>query len=133
LYDLKKRCVFVSLRSTAGKLLTKGDSIVRKLTLASTLLLLMVCAVTHANQTNNQLFDCMEKATFELDSQCLSERISQHVDYVSQQQHIENHTQYLGDYAMASITFYPEKMMIEVVAHSEKEQMESLLVYNPIH
>ena len=95
------------------------------------LALLMSFGVAHAESGNSQLFECMDAKTFEMNNQCLSDKISSNIRYRDAQQQVtEQASENFGDYAIATMTFDAEKMQIDIVAHKDALQANNNLAMN---
>ena len=95
------------------------------------LALLMSFGVAHAESGNSQLFECMDAKTFEMNNQCLSDKISSNIRYRDAQQQVtEQASENFGDYAIATMTFDAEKMQIDIVAHKDALQANNSLAMN---
>ncbi|MEG3766996.1 pyridine nucleotide transhydrogenase [Alteromonas sp. 14N.309.X.WAT.G.H12] len=95
------------------------------------LALLMAFGIAHAESDGNQLFDCMDAKSFELNNQCMTDRISNNIRYrEAQYQVTEQASENMGDYAVATMTFHPEKMQIDIVAHRDALQASNTLALN---
>lgn len=95
------------------------------------LALLMSFGVAHAESGENQLFDCMDAKSFEMNNQCMSEKISNNIRYRDAQQQVtELASDNFGDYAIATMTFDAEKMQIDIVAHRDALQAKNSLAMN---
>tara|TARA_B100002049_G_C16008260_1_gene344616 strand:- start:144 stop:449 length:306 start_codon:yes stop_codon:yes gene_type:complete len=91
--------------------------------LLSAIALLATCSIAHAESGSNQLFDCMDAKTFELNNQCISEQISNNVRFRDAQEKVVSVAdESRGDYAIATMTFDQEKMQIDIVAHRDALQ-----------
>lgn len=76
--------------------------------------------IAHAESGSNQLFDCMDAATFEMNDQCMSETIGSSAGYRNAQEEIfSGASDSQGDYAIATMTFDQQKMQIDIVAHKD--------------
>ncbi|WP_100658207.1 pyridine nucleotide transhydrogenase [Alteromonas flava] len=73
----------------------------------------------HANADNGKAFDCMDAKTFEINSQCMAAKINNNVAFGEAQQSIVMAAQESSENAMATVSFYPELRLIEVVAHRD--------------
>lgn len=84
-------------------------------------LAMLTCfGVAHAESGSNQLFDCMDAATFEMNDQCMADTISSNTGYRNAQNEIfSGASDSQGDYAIATMTFDQEKMQIDIVAHKD--------------
>ncbi|RDV24024.1 pyridine nucleotide transhydrogenase [Alteromonas aestuariivivens] len=92
------------------------------------LLLMTSFGVAHAESGQNQLFNCMDAKTFEMNNQCVADQISSNMRYRDAQDKVaqvasENN----GDYAIATMTFDPRKMQIDIVAHRDALQANNTL------
>ena len=93
--------------------------------------LLMSFGVAHAESGNSQLFECMDAKTFEMNNQCMSDKISNNIRYRDAQQQVtEQASENFGDYAIATMTFDAEKMQIDIVAHRDALQAKNNLAMN---
>ena len=96
----------------------------RKLILAS--LLFAGATVAHADTGNDKAFSCMDAETFEINSACMVDKISNNMQFKAAQQSIvETASANSSEYAIATMTFNVEKMTIDIVAHRD-----ALLVRN---
>lgn len=87
------------------------------------LALLSACSIAHAESGSNQLFDCMDAKTFEVNNECMADKISSNVRFRDAQENMVNVAdENLGDYAIATMTFDQEKMQIDIVAHRDALQ-----------
>ena len=92
----------------------------------SALVLSTLFGIAHAETEQNQLFDCMDKETFELNSQCIANNIDSNVAFRDAQTKIITTASESSEYVSATMKFYPEKMLIEVVAHRDALQANRL-------
>ncbi|OFC68759.1 pyridine nucleotide transhydrogenase [Alteromonas confluentis] len=93
--------------------------------------LLMSFGVAHAESGNSQLFECMDAKSFEMNNQCMSDKISNNIRYRDAQQQVtEQASENFGDYAIATMTFDAEKMQIDIVAHRDALQAKNNLAMN---
>lgn len=95
------------------------------------LAMLSVFGIAHAESGSNQLFDCMDANTFEMNNQCMADKISNNIRYRDAQQELVNATSdNNGEYAIATMTFDQEKMQIDIVAHREALNAQNTLAAN---
>lgn len=80
----------------------------------------------HAQANQQKAFDCLDKQTFEINSQCMANRISQNVSFKEMQSNITETATMQSDSVMATIKYYPKDGIIEVVAHRDALNGESL-------
>ena len=93
--------------------------------------LLMSFGVAHAESGNSQLFECMDAKSFEMNNQCMSDKISNNIRYRDAQQQVtEQASENFGDYAIATMTFDAEKMQIDIVAHRDALPAKNNLAMN---
>ena len=79
-----------------------------------------------ANAGNDKAFACMDAKTFEINSSCMVDTISNNVQFKAAQQSIvEAANANSAEYAIATMTFDAKKMTIDIVAHRD-----ALLVKN---
>ena len=92
------------------------------------LALLTTTSIAHAESGNNQLFNCMDSETFEVNSQCMSDQITGNMRFQEAQQQVFDHAnEARGEYAIATMTFDPRKMQIDIVAHRDALQATNKL------
>lgn len=76
--------------------------------------------IAHAESGSNQLFDCMDAKTFEMNNQCMADQIGNNIRFRdAQAKMIEVASESQGDYTIATMTFDQEKMHIDIVAHKD--------------
>ncbi|BBO26224.1 MAG: pyridine nucleotide transhydrogenase [Pseudomonadota bacterium] len=79
-----------------------------------------------ANAGNDKAFACMDAKTFEINSSCMVDTISNNMHFKAAQQSIvEVANANSAEYAIATMTFDAKKMTIDIVAHRD-----ALLVKN---
>ena len=85
-----------------------------------TLALSAAFGIAHAESGDNQLFDCMDAKTFEMNNQCMSDKIGNNIRFRdAQTKLIDIASESQGDYAIATMTFDQENMQIDIVAHKD--------------
>jgi hypothetical protein len=94
------------------------------------LLLSSLFGIAHAETDKSQLFDCMDNETFELNSQCIANNIDSNVAFRDAQTTIINTASESSEYVSATMKFYPEQMLIEIVAHRDALQANRLRAKN---
>ncbi|NDV92580.1 pyridine nucleotide transhydrogenase [Alteromonas sp. 345S023] len=93
--------------------------------------LLSAFGVAHAETQSNQLFDCMDAQSFEINNQCMADKISSNMQFRDSQANLVNiASESRGDYAIATMTFDQENMHIDVVAHREALNAQNTLAAN---
>jgi len=96
----------------------------RKVILAS--LLFVGASMAHADTGNDKAFSCMDTKTFEINSACMVDTISNNMQFKAAQHNIvETANANSSQNAMATMTFNVEEMTIDIVAHRD-----ALLVRN---
>ncbi|AWL12490.1 hypothetical protein HMF8227_02025 [Saliniradius amylolyticus] len=83
--------------------------------------------MAHAGETDNSMFQCMAKDTLEVDSSCVQQRIDTNVEYQNSQKQFFNQSVNASGNVMATMRFYPERHLIEVVAHKDALEKAALL------
>ncbi len=86
------------------------------------ILSLSLCsAVLHASEkeVKNNLFKCVDKESLVLDQSCIETTLESDMSIQQQGFKIAGLNGELGENAMATMSFYPEKMLIEIVAHAD--------------
>lgn len=95
------------------------------------LALSMAFGVAHADTNEKGLFDCMDDKTFELNNQCMSEKIGNSIQFrEAQNKVIDVASQNTGEYVVATMTFDQRKMQIDIVAHREALLARNVLAAN---
>ena len=95
------------------------------------LALVSTFGIAHAESGSNQLFDCMDAKTFEMNNQCMADKISNNIRYRDAENLVaEQAGDNLGEYAIATMTFDQEKMQIDIVAHRDALQAKNTLAAN---
>lgn len=79
---------------------------------------MVVSQAALANNSQN-LFDCMNKNTFEIEGQCIENMIEQNTDFVQTELNIKHKNEQLGGNELATLRFYPQLQLIEVIATLE--------------
>lgn len=83
------------------------------------MLLAFGSTAAHAESAKTQAFECMDSKTFEVNSQCMSDKISSNLAFTNAQQEIVYAAADSAGHAMATVSFYPKLRLIEVVAHRD--------------
>ncbi|GAC15962.1 hypothetical protein [Aliiglaciecola lipolytica] len=94
--------------------------------LFSLLAVLGLGTVAHAQADQLKTFDCVDKQTFEVNSQCMADKISHNMTYRNVQMEIADKANVQSDAIMATIKYYPKDALIEVVAHRDALTDQSL-------
>lgn len=84
--------------------------------------LLSLGTIAHANAQQQKVFDCMNKTSFEVNSQCMASKISQNIEFREMQLNLVDEAVEAQDNAMATMKFYPQQMLIEIVAHRDADK-----------
>ncbi len=85
-------------------------------------MLTLVNGVLHAQNDNKNLFSCVDSTKLTLDAACISNKIETNNDFVKVNQDFFIEQQDLGGNVMATLKFYPEKMLIEVIAQDIQDK-----------
>jgi hypothetical protein len=80
---------------------------------------LVLSGVAHAESSKPQLFECMDTKSFEVNSQCMANKIGNNLTFQEAQKQIVLSAEDNTNNAMATMSFYPELRLIEVVAHRD--------------
>ena len=81
------------------------------------------------NETIN-LFNCVDDASFEINTACLNTKMENNDHFVSFQDSFNSKIDDLGGNVMSTVIFYPELMEIRVIAHMDKESSDELALNN---
>ncbi|GAB3037417.1 pyridine nucleotide transhydrogenase [Bowmanella dokdonensis] len=92
--------------------------------------LLSASFLVQAEEGQNKLFDCVAADTLAVNNACVEQRISQNIHYREMQQDIYQQSGNLGDNAMATMRFFPEQYLIEIVAHRDALETAALVAAN---
>lgn len=66
-----------------------------------------------------KLFQCMDKTTFAINSECVSEQVEANLVFKQVQETVVQNAEQAGDRAIATMTFDPKTLNIEIVAHRD--------------
>lgn len=79
----------------------------------------VLSGVAHAESLKPQVFECMDTKSFEVNSQCMANKISSNMTFQQAQQKIVFDAEDNTNNAIATVSFYPKLQLIEVVAHRD--------------
>lgn len=71
------------------------------------------------NPNKIRTFDCMDKKTFDIKSECMANRVENSVAFKATQKAVVEDAKAVGDRAMATMTFDSRTMTIQIVAHKD--------------
>lgn len=86
------------------------------------LLLLAVSASSFASSDTDgetKTFNCMDKKTFEINSECISQNIESNLVFKKAQKAVLDNANDASDRALATMTFDSRTMTISIVAHKD--------------
>jgi hypothetical protein len=86
------------------------------------LMLITVSAVAmsaNAKSGEAKLFNCMDKSTFAVNSECMSKQIASNLVFKRAEEAVITKASEVSDRAIATMTFNPKTMSIDVVAHRD--------------
>lgn len=86
------------------------------------IMLITVSAIAmsaNAKPGEAKLFNCMDKASFEMNSECVSQQISSNLVFKRAEEAVFQKASDVSDRAIATMTFNPKTMSIDVVAHRD--------------
>lgn len=98
--------------------------------LSALILFVSIGSIAHAQAEQTKAFDCVDTKTFEVNSQCMADRIGDNVEFRDMQLKIVNNATNNDKNVMATMKFYPKDMLIEVVAHRDAISDASLSAAN---
>jgi hypothetical protein len=87
-----------------------------------TIMLMTVSAIAmsaNANAGEAKLFNCMDKTTLTMNSECMSKQIASNLVFKRAEEAVIQKASDVSDKAIATMTFDPKTMTIEVVAHRD--------------
>ena len=92
--------------------------------IASALLAFSAFSVIAADnaKTEKSSFDCLDKATLEVNAKCISTKIETSDSFVSNQQAFFEQASEPGEFVMATVLMDPETLNITVIAHREAQE-----------
>lgn len=90
-------------------------------TLVPALLLMASTSLFASSNTTDETkaFDCVNKETFAIDSECMNSSIEDNLVFKSAQKAVVENAETASDRAMASMTFDSTTMTIKIVAHKD--------------
>ncbi|MBF7074969.1 pyridine nucleotide transhydrogenase [Glaciecola sp. MH2013] len=68
-----------------------------------------------------KLFNCMDKKTLTMNSECMSKQISSNIAFKKVEESLIQNANQVSDRAIATMTFDPKTLSIEVVAHRDAQ------------
>ena len=91
------------------------------------LLFSLFSATLQADQeiAKSNLFECVDDSSLSIDQSCISNSVTTNFEIHSDLQFSQMGNN-LGENVLATMRFYPEKMLIEVVAHTEQQEQSML-------
>lgn len=82
--------------------------------------LLGFSVLAQAEDKSDKLTDCVTQDTLTINASCVENKINQNIGYQDMVNRIDQHAALQsGDNAVATIRFYPEQYLIEVVTHRD--------------
>ena len=90
----------------------------------------LISSIAHAEVKGNQLFDCMDAKSFEVNSQCVEAKISQNIHFREMQLDIAKSISQSDKNVLATAKFYPKQMRVEIVAHKDALYADDLVAAN---
>lgn len=86
------------------------------------IMLITVSAIAmsaNAKSGEAKLFNCMDKSTFEINSECMSKQIASNLDFKRAEEAVIQKATDVSDRAIATMTFDPKTLSIDIVAHRD--------------
>jgi len=86
------------------------------------IMLITVSAIAmsaNAKAGEAKLFNCMDKSTFEVNSDCMSKQIASNLVFKRAEEAVILKATDVSDRAIATMTFDPKTLTIDVVAHRD--------------
>ncbi|MBE1299560.1 MAG: hypothetical protein GJ680_06600 [Alteromonadaceae bacterium] len=93
-------------------------------------MLTMSSALLHAAEKNNNLFNCVESEKLALNPDCMASKIESNNQFIETMNSFTVEQQDLGGNVMATLRFFPEKMLIEVIAQDEYQKKSQMAAVN---
>ncbi len=84
-------------------------------------LLTLFSSLLHASErdTKQNLFKCVDSESLEVNQSCMEQAFELNTDMQKQSFNYAKLNDGLNENAMATMSFYPDKMLIEIVAHAD--------------
>ncbi|MDF2180334.1 hypothetical protein P2G88_18915 [Aliiglaciecola sp. CAU 1673] len=92
--------------------------------------LVAFAGLSQAGEQPKSLFKCVEAESFTVNASCMERQISQNIQFQDVQRNIVQQSANQSDAVMATIKFYPERHLIEIVAHRDALENSALLASN---
>ena len=86
------------------------------------IMLITVSAIAmsaNAKPGEAKLFNCMNKSTFEMNSECMSKQIASNLVFQQAEEAVIQKATNVSDRAIATMTFDPKTLSIDIVAHRD--------------
>lgn len=93
-------------------------------------MLTMSSALLHAAEKNNNLFNCVEAEKLALNPDCMASKIERNNQFIETMNSFTVEQQDLGGNVMATLRFFPEKMLIEVIAQDDYQKKSQMAAVN---
>ena len=86
--------------------------------------------ISQVQAGSGQLFDCVDSATLNVNSNCVANKFEQNDMFVKMQSQFYEQQSMKSGNAIATLIFDEKKMQIDVIAHQDAVDLENLYVVN---
>lgn len=83
-------------------------------------ILLACSSLAHSEVSSKSMFNCLDMQNLEVDNQCTSSLIMNNIQFKNMQSDFTQKLEEQGN-AMATTLFFPDKMLIKVIAQKEQD------------
>ena len=91
---------------------------------------LILTSFSQVQAGSNQLFDCVDATTLEIDSKCVESKFEQNNTFVKMQDQFFEQQAFTGGNVIATLIFDEKKMQIDVIVHRDAIDADDLYVAN---
>jgi hypothetical protein len=92
-----------------------------RINLVAASILLLCAGVAHGEVSQKSMFTCINMTSYAVDSDCTSSLISSNMQFQNMQNELEIKLEQQSPNVMATTQFFPNKMLIKVIAQKEQE------------
>lgn len=90
--------------------------------------ILLVCSsLAHSEVSQKSMFTCMDMNNYEINGQCTASLIDNNMQFQNMQRELTLKLEQQSPNVMATTQFFPNKMLIKVIAQKDQEQQEAKL------
>jgi hypothetical protein len=93
-----------------------------RMKLVVTSILLVCSSLAHSEISQKGMFSCMDMKSYEVNSQCTASLITNNMQFQNMQRELTLKLEQQSPNVMATAQFFPNKMLIKVIAQKDQEQ-----------